>query len=196
MWSQHQAIGTITTLLVWLVFFMSLLDLYFVTNWLPTLLTDSGLGVDRAVLVTALFQAGGTVGTLTLGRVFDRRPPFRVLAVTYATAAVLVATIGRVGGSLWALCVVVIGAGFCIVGGQTGANALTATLYPPTARATGVGWALGVGRIGSIVGPLVGWILLSWQWRTPDLFVVGAVPVLIAAAAAAGIAGRVVGQDS
>ena len=153
-------------------------------------LADSGLGVDRAVLVTALFQAGGAAGTLTLGRVFDRLPPFRVLAVTYVVAAVLVATIGRVGGSLWMLSATVIGAGFCIVGGQTGANALTATLYPQAIRATGVGWALGIGRIGSIVGPLAGGLLLSLRWETPDLFFVGAVPALVAAGAAAGIASR------
>ncbi|HEY6214343.1 MAG TPA: aromatic acid/H+ symport family MFS transporter [Vicinamibacterales bacterium] len=172
------------TILLWIVFFMSLLDLYFVTNWLPTLINDSGIALDRAVLVTAIFQLGGTVGTLTLGQLFDRLPPFRVLAATYLVAAALVAAIGLVAASIDALFIVAFGAGFCIVGGQTGANALTATVYPADIRATGVGWALGIGRIGSIVGPLVGGLLLTLKWETHDLFFVAAVPVLAAAASA------------
>ena len=172
------------TVLIWIVFFMSLLDLYFVTNWLPTLITDSGVALERAVLITAIFQLGGTVGTLTLGRLFDRLPPFRVLAATYLIAALLVAMIGVVGGLIAPLFVAAFGAGFCIVGGQTAANALTATVYPGSIRATGVGWALGIGRIGSIVGPLVGGLLLVLQWETRDLFFVGALPMLIAAVCA------------
>jgi len=172
------------TILLWIVFFMSLLDLYFVTNWLPTLINDSGIALDRAVLVTAIFQLGGTVGTLTLGQLFDRLPPFRVLAATYLVAAALVAAIGLVAASIDALFIVAFGAGFCIVGGQTGANALTATAYPAGIRATGVGWALGIGRIGSIVGPLVGGLLLALKWETHDLFFVAAVPVLVASACA------------
>jgi AAHS family 4-hydroxybenzoate transporter-like MFS transporter len=172
------------TVLIWIVFFMSLLDLYFVTNWLPTLITDSGIALERAVLITAIFQLGGTVGTLTLGRLFDRLPPFRVLAATYLIAALLVAMIGVVGGLIAPLFVAAFGAGFCIVGGQTAANALTATVYPGSIRATGVGWALGIGRIGSIVGPLVGGLLLVLQWETRDLFFVGALPMLIAAVCA------------
>lgn len=175
---------TTLTLLIWVVFFMSLLDLYFVTNWLPTLISDSGIALERAVLVTAIFQLGGTVGTLTLGRVFDRLPPFRVLSATYFCAALLVAAIGVVGASLTGLFIAAFGAGFCIVGGQTAANALAATLYPPAIHATGVGWALGIGRIGSIIGPLVGGALLALRWEIRDLFFVGAVPVLVASAAA------------
>jgi MFS transporter, AAHS family, 4-hydroxybenzoate transporter len=83
-------------------------------------------------------------------------------------------------------------AGFCVVGAQIGANALAATFYPTFIRSTGVGWALGIGRIGSIIGPVVGGILLSLRWETASIFFVGAVPVLIAAAAASGMgwAGR------
>jgi AAHS family 4-hydroxybenzoate transporter-like MFS transporter len=178
-WELFQSGRATTTILLWVVFFMSLLDLYFVTNWLPTLINDSGVALDRAVIVTALFQLGGTVGTLTLGRLFDRLPPFRVLGATYFAAAVLVATIGVVGTSIAALIVTAFAAGFCIVGGQTGANALTATIYPAAIRATGVGWALGIGRVGSIIGPLVGGLLLALKWETRDLFFVGAIPVLI-----------------
>ena len=184
MWQLFQSGRAPMTLLIWLVFFMSLLDLYFVTNWLPTLINDSGVALERAVLITAMFQIGGTVGTLTLGRLFDRLPPFRVLAGTYFTAAMLVASIGVAGTSVPVLFITVFGAGFCIVGGQTGANALTASAYPGAIRATGVGWALGVGRVGSIVGPLIGGLLLSLEWETRELFLVGGIPGLVAATSA------------
>src|SRR5437588_2916417 len=149
------------TLLIWLVFFMSLLDLYFVTNWLPTIITDSGIAVSRAALITAMYQVGGILGTLLLGRLFDRFSPFVMLALTYLAASVFVLLIGTVGTSIGALVLTVFGAGFCVVGGQIGANALTANSYPTAIRSTGVGWALAIGRIGSIIGPIIGGLILS-----------------------------------
>ena len=172
------------TMLIWVVFFMSLLDLYFLTNWLPTIIHDSGIPVSGAALITAMFQVGGTVGTLLLGRLFDRFSPFAMLALTYLGASAFVLLIGTVGSSVAALILTVFGAGFCVVGGQIGANALTASSYPTAIRSTGVGWALGIGRIGSIIGPLVGGLLLSLRWPTRQIFLVGALPVLVAALAA------------
>jgi MFS transporter, AAHS family, 4-hydroxybenzoate transporter len=74
-------------------------------------------------------------------------------------------------------------AGFFIIGSQFCMNALAATAYPTGARATGVGWALGVGRIGSILGPVIGGLLLSLGWQPGTLFLVAAGPALICAAA-------------
>lgn len=171
------------TALIWVVFFMSLLDLYFLVNWLPTIIHDAGVDVQRAVLITAMFQVGGIAGTLLLGRLFDRFSPFRVLALTYLTASLLILLIGGAGSSVSLLYATVFGAGFCVVGGQIGANALTAESYPTAIRSTGVGWALGIGRVGSIIGPLVGGLLLSLRWDTRHIFMVGALPVLVAALA-------------
>jgi MFS transporter, AAHS family, 4-hydroxybenzoate transporter len=171
------------TVLIWIVFFMSLLDLYFVTNWLPTIISDAGIPVSRAALITAMYQVGGIAGTLLLGRLFDRVSPFLALAFTYLAASVFVLLIGTTGTSIPALVLTVLGAGFCIVGGQIGANALTANSYPTAIRSTGVGWALGIGRIGSIVGPAIAGLLLSLRWPTRQIFLVAAIPVLIAALA-------------
>jgi AAHS family 4-hydroxybenzoate transporter-like MFS transporter len=176
------------TLLVWLLFFMSLLDLYLLTSWLPTLIHGAGVAVSRAVLITALFQVGGTLGTVVLGRLFDRYSPFVSLALTYLGASAFVLLIGTVGTSTALLAATAFGAGFCVVGGQTGANALTADSYPTAIRSTGVGWALGIGRIGSIVGPLVGGALLSLDWTMRQIFLVGAGPAVVAALAAFAIA--------
>jgi AAHS family 4-hydroxybenzoate transporter-like MFS transporter len=69
--------------LLWVVFFMSLMDLYFLSNWLPTVINDAGIPVGSAALITAMLQVGGTVGTLVLGRVFDKVSPFLALSVIY-----------------------------------------------------------------------------------------------------------------
>ena len=174
------------TLLFWIVFFMSLLDLYFLSNWLPTVLNDLGASVSLAAAVGAMLQVGGVAGTVTLGRLIDRFS-FRALALVYLLASLAVGAIGFTGHSVPLTAVAIFGAGFCIVGGQIAANALAATHYPTAVRSTGVGWALGVGRAGSIIGPLVGGALLARQWGAEHLFIAAAVPALCAAAAAAGL---------
>ena len=74
-------------------------------------------------------------------------------------------------------------AGFCLIGGQTGANALASTFYPTFIRSTGVGWALGIGRIGSILGPAVGGLLIALKWPTTAIFIIGGTAALCAALA-------------
>ncbi|WP_353190715.1 MFS transporter [Pandoraea pnomenusa] len=172
------------TLLLWVIFFMSLMDLYFLSSWLPTVIHDAGIPLDTAALITSMLQIGGTLGTLTLGRVFDRVPPFRALAAVYLCAALCIVLVGLAGTSVTVLGATIFGAGFCVVGGQIGANALAARTYPTAIRGTGVGWALGIGRIGSIVGPIVGGVLLALHWDPQHLFMIAAVPVFIASVAA------------
>lgn len=174
---------TAATLLFWCVFFMSLLDLYFMSNWLPSVLNDLGTSVPVAAVLGSLLQVGGVVGTFALGRVIDRFS-FRALALTYLVAAGAIAAVGVSGHSVVLAALTIFLAGFCVVGGQIASNALTATFYPTAIRATGVGWALGIGRAGSILGPLVAGVLLAERWTTPSLFLLAAGPALLAAAAA------------
>ena len=114
------------TVLLWIIFFMSLLDLYFLNNWLPTVIHDSGIAVERSIALTALFQVGGTAGALVLGRLIDRYLSPRVLAWTYLGAAIAVALIGMAGKSAALLACAISAAGFLVVGGQSGANAFAA----------------------------------------------------------------------
>src|SRR4029077_19331684 len=138
------------TLLLWVVFFMSLLDLYFLANWLPTVLNDLGASVSLAVVIGSLLQVGGVVGTFALGSVIDRFS-FRALALVYFVAVFAVGAIGQLGHSTALVTAPIFAAGFCIVGGQIAANALAATFYPTAVRSTGVGWALGSGDRKSVV---------------------------------------------
>jgi AAHS family 4-hydroxybenzoate transporter-like MFS transporter len=95
-----------------------------------------------------------------------------------------VGAIGQLGHSIVLVTIAIFAAGFCIVGGQIAANALAAAFYPTSVRATGVGWALGIGRVGSIIGPLVGGVLLSMKWSTGAVFMAAAAAALCAAMSA------------
>jgi AAHS family 4-hydroxybenzoate transporter-like MFS transporter len=190
---QHLFRGgrTLATLLLWVVFFMSLLDIYFLSNWLPTVLNDLGASISEAAAIGSMLQVGGVVGTFALGSIIDRFS-FRALALVYFVAVFAVGAIGQLGHSAALVTSAIFVAGFCIVGGQIAANALAAGFYPTSVRATGVGWALGIGRVGSIVGPLVGGVLLSLKWSAGEVFVAAAGAALCAALAAFSL-GRLAG---
>ena len=100
---------------------------------------------------TALFQGGGVAGTLALGWMVDRFGVYRVLTAIYFFGAIFIAALGHLH-AIGAIMLCTFGAGVGIVGGQTGANVVAALVYPTYIRSTGVGWALGIGRIGSVVG--------------------------------------------
>jgi len=170
------------TLLLWLTFFMSLLVIYLLSSWLPTLLRGTGMSLRTAALVTTMFQVGGTVGAIVLGWVMDRVNPHYALAASYTLAGVFVAAIGGLADAPVAASIAVFLAGFCVSGSQVGANALSANYYPTDCRATGVSWANGVGRLGSVVGSVGGATMLSMGLTMPALFVLVGIPALIAGA--------------
>ncbi|EEG08652.1 MFS transporter [Pseudogulbenkiania ferrooxidans] len=181
------AVGTV---LLWVSFFMSLLIIYLISSWLPTLLHNTGASLSRASWVTATFQIGGTLGAILLGRLMDRFGACRTLAVTYVIGAVFVTLCGASAGQLWLLVLAVFGVGFCVSGSQVGANALAAAFYPTSNRATGVSYANAVGRCGSVVGSLSGGWLMAMQLDMGVILSLLAVPALIAAVAI-GSLGRV-----
>lgn len=168
------------TLLLWLAFFMSLLVYYLLTNWLPTFINSGGATIQQAALVTMMLQLGGTLGGVVLGLLMDRTNPHTLLASAYAGGGLCVIAIGNSAGVAGLLPVAVFGAGFCIAGSQIGINALAAAYYPTASRATGVSWANGVGRSGSVVGSMVGGLLLSFNWGFETIFAIAAAPALIA----------------
>jgi AAHS family 4-hydroxybenzoate transporter-like MFS transporter len=169
----------VSTVLLWVVNFMNLLVLYSLSNWLPIVVTGMGYDTQTAVLVSTVLQVGGTIGTFGLAWLIARAGFIPMLAATFAVATVSIALIGQPGISLAMLTVIVFVAGWGVIGGQPGVNALSATYYPTSLRTTGVGWGLGIGRIGAIVGPYIGGVLLGRQWDAQQLFWAAAVPALI-----------------
>jgi AAHS family 4-hydroxybenzoate transporter-like MFS transporter len=144
---------------------------------------DLGSSVSASAAIGSMQQVGGVVGTFALGSIIDRFS-FRAMALVYFIAVFAIGAIGQCGHSIILVTGAIFAAGFCIVGGQIAANALAAAFYPTSVRATGVGWALGIGRIGSIVGPLVGGVLMTMKWSTASLFMAAAAAALCAALAA------------
>jgi AAHS family 4-hydroxybenzoate transporter-like MFS transporter len=171
------------TVLLWIVFFMSLLNIFLINFWLPTLTHDAGIALTLANMATGLFQAGGVVSTLLGGRAVDAYGAYRVLTPAYFLAGVSIAALGFTVVSPPLVLIVATIAGFCLIGGQTGVNALASTFYPTFIRSTGVGWALGIGRIGSIAGPGVGGVLIWLKWPTAAIFIIGGIAAFCASLA-------------
>jgi AAHS family 4-hydroxybenzoate transporter-like MFS transporter len=171
------AFGTVA---LWAAFFMSLLIVYLLTNWLPTLFKDAGFPIAKAALVSAMYQVGGTIGAIVIGRLMDRFNPYRVLGLSYLSAIAFIALIGFKYTDLTLLIVGVTGVGFCISGSQIGANALAAAFYPTSNRVTGVSWALGIGRCGAILGSLMGGALLGAGLGFSTIILLLAIPALLA----------------
>jgi MFS transporter, AAHS family, 4-hydroxybenzoate transporter len=171
----------VVTVLLWVINFMNLLNLYSVTSWLPTVVTGMGYSANTAVLVGTVTWVGGTIGTFGLAWAITRWGFTRTLMLNYAVATISIALIGQPGVSLAVLTLVVFVTGWCVVGGQPGMNAFAATFYPTYLRSTGVGWALGVGRIGAIVGPYIGGVMIGAKWTSQQLFWAAAVPAVISA---------------
>lgn len=171
------------TLLLWSTFFMSLLIIYLLSSWLPTILNGAGHSLSQASFISSAFQIGGTLGAILLGRWMDRYRPHRVLATAYLAAAACIVVVGMATQNVPLLVLAVFGVGFGVSGSQVGANALAAAFYPTTSRATGVSWASAIGRSGSVLGSMVGGALLAAELSTQTIFLMLAVPAVLAALA-------------
>lgn len=177
LFTEGRATGTV---LLWVPFFMNLLLLYFFVNWLPGLLRESGLPISAGVRATFMFSLGGIIGSLIQGRLMTWQGAFAVLLAEFAASVALITTMAFAASFAIMMTATLI-LGITIQGAQAGLNALAASFYPTSVRSTGIGWALGVGRIGSIAGPTLAGVLLSMNWTPQQIFLTGIGPAVIAA---------------
>ncbi|WP_370652306.1 MFS transporter [Caballeronia sp. TF1N1] len=169
------------TMLLWSTFFMSLLVVYSLTNWLPVLLTTSGMSLKQTSLIIMLFQVGATAGGIWLGRLMDRHDPQVVLGWSYTASAGLILICAFAAQSAIIVSLCVFGIGLFASGGQMGGYALAAGYYATSSRATGVAWSNAAGRTGSVLGSVAGGALLGMGLEQRDIILSLAVPALIAA---------------
>ncbi len=167
------------TLLLWTVISMSLLLTYFLVNWIPSMLADAGLTHKQAVMGAVTLNVGGILGSILVGRLSDRFGPFMPLMGGYGIGAVAIAFIGASEDNISLVMSVVFVAGFFVMGAQLALAALSARYYPTYMRSTGVGWGMGLGRIGSALGPIIGGALLAYGLSRTELFIAAAIPALI-----------------
>jgi AAHS family 4-hydroxybenzoate transporter-like MFS transporter len=179
LFTEGRAAGTI---LLWIPFFMNLLMLYFVVFWLPALLRQTGKPVSAGVTAIMLFSVGGVAGSFVEGNLMNRWGAFPVLLTEFLCTTLLIASLAY---SNWfpLMMTITFVLGFAVQGAQGGLSAVAATFYPISIRSTGIGWCLGIGRIGSIVGPIVGGVMLKLNWSPREILLAGSIPALCAAAA-------------
>lgn len=172
------------TLALWLGIFMGFMSLYFVISWITKLAAGAGLSVENAIYVGAIMNFGAFLGTLLMGKLSGIFPQSRVGACFLVLAAVMLVIFGTVKMPLPVILVNAFVMGVAIYGGFNAFYGLAAHLYPAAVRSTGIGWAMGVGRFGAVVGPMLGGVLLGAGASLATVMVVFAVPLLIAAVAA------------
>lgn len=172
-----------TTILLWTVVFMNNFLIYLFASWLPSLARASGLTEQASVLTGVALNIGGFAGTLAMGWFLGRCSIERLMSLIYVAAAAFIGLLALVAGYRMPMGLFAAAAGFCIVGGQMGANALLAYRHPTFLRATALSFGLAIGRVASIVGPLgAGWVIgLGWSSRATVLLAV--IPALCASVA-------------
>lgn len=163
-----------------LLAFLTLLTLYLLNNWLPTLIQSMGFPPSAAAWSTAAFQLGGIAGTILLGLLADRIDSLVVVVLAYlAAAAALCGASVAAGPPLVATAA--FAAGFSIIGAQSCNNAMVAGLYSTPARGAALGWNLAFGRVGSILGPTITGVLLMLSFSAQRVLLLSALPVACAA---------------
>jgi AAHS family 4-hydroxybenzoate transporter-like MFS transporter len=162
--------------------FMSLLLVYCFISWIPLLLRQAGLPLQDALMGTIIFNLAGIPGSFLCTWLIDRpgSRPLSILIGAYFLGAIAVVAIGFTGTSFWPLMTTIFASGFLIIGAQLSLNAVITNYYPTAIRGTGVGWSQVFGRTGSLVGPLVGGILVSGGMLPGQLFQISGVAPLLA----------------
>lgn len=174
----------LTTVLVWLVFINALLLAFFIFTWMPTLLTVAGLEASAPLVITSVITVGGMIGGVLLGVLADRiHSPMRLVVGRYALAVVATYAVSVTVQSFIPLLFAVFALGVGVIGTQVCMNAVTASLYPANIRATGVGWAYGAGKVGSLAGPGLGGLLPGAGAASKTIFLCAIVPAALAAIA-------------
>jgi len=182
-WALFSERRTVATLCIWISYFFTLIVLYFLLNWLPSLMVANGLSRAEAGWVQILFNIGGGSGALCIGMLMDRARPGAVVSGMYAGIIAALTTLAGASGMGWMATGAFL-AGLFVIGAQSVLYALAAAYYPTSVRGTGVGAAVAVGRLGSIAGPMLAGQLLS-VGKSSATIIGASIPITVIAAIAA-----------
>lgn len=170
----------VTTIALWISYLGTLIVLYFLMNWLPSMVLSRGLTPVQASIVQMMFNIGGGVGAIVIAGLMDRMGKRPVVVGMYAGIAIALLALAGATGSVsmaWGGLL----AGLFLVGTQSVLYALAGATYPTRVRGTGVGAAVAVGRVGSMVGPLIAGQLLALG-QSASMLVISSIPLIVIAA--------------
>jgi len=168
------------TLTLWLAFMMSFATLYFLLSWVVKLAVEAGLNIDDAMFAGIALNLGGFFGSLSLGYLSAKLGLIRVISLFFFIGAAMIIAYGNLQGPVTLLLILIFLLMYFVQGAFTGLYAVAARLYPTEIRTTGVGWAIGAGRVGAIVGPAAAGFILATGISISWTFVIFSIPVVIA----------------
>jgi MFS transporter, AAHS family, 4-hydroxybenzoate transporter len=171
----------IPTVLLWVPFFMVFMVLVTVTFWTPAVLNSVGFSLSAAALIIGLNNLGSVIASALSGWAVHRGGAFRVLIPSFIIGGLCLAWFGQATSSMVTLGAASFLAGFFVGGTGTGLIAVAAGMYPTAIRSTGIGWAMGMGRVGQVFGPYLTGILVGLGYKVGGIFYAAAVPCLIGA---------------
>lgn len=171
------------TILLWTAFFFSFLTLYFLLSWLPKIVVDLGFLQSEGLRAGIVFNAGAILGVVALGWLADRSAIGRLIALFLVIGGAAMVAFGALSATMAMILALAFIVGAFVDGGFAGLYAVAARLYPAELRTTGIGWAIGLGRLGGIAGPYLGGLAVGAGLATTALFALFAAPLLIAALA-------------
>jgi MFS family permease len=180
----------LSTMLLWGAVFFGLMVLYFIVSWIPKLSIEAGLSETNGIYAGALYNLGAFVGTTAMSLLAVRVPLGRLVPVMLVGAAIAMLIFGAVPMPVGPTLSVAFAIGVLLQGGYNGVWPLAASVYPATIRATGIGWAIGIGRSGAVIGPMLGGYLMAAKLPLSLLFLAYCLP-LIACAVCAFLVARI-----
>jgi AAHS family 4-hydroxybenzoate transporter-like MFS transporter len=171
----------IPTVLLWVPFFMVFMILVTVTFWTPAVLNSVGFSLSAAALIVGLNNLGSVIASAMSGWAVHRGGAFRVLIPGFIIGGLCLAWFGQATSSVVTLGIASFLAGFFVGGTGTGLIAVAAGMYPTAIRSTGIGWAMGMGRVGQFFGPFLTGLLVGLGYKVGGIFYAAAVPCFIGA---------------
>lgn len=174
------------TLLSWSAFFAGFVVVYFISSWMPQVLSDAGLSHEKAIQGTAAIPFGSIIGTMLMGWLARWVPLNRLIAVGFVLGMLCIFAVGAmvngIGTAPFALVLTLLFIiGITLMGAFSNLYNVALAIYPAQIRSTGLGWSAGLGRAGAVISPLLAGVLMSTGMSLPVLFVAFAVPALVAA---------------
>lgn len=179
-----------TTVLIWCGFFMLMFGFYFALSWTPKLLVSAGLSATQGITGGVLLNLGGMVGGVLFGVLSVRMHLGRLVAFAMLLAGLSLALFGALSGSLFSAFAVAFAIGVFLFASMAGLYAVTQGSYPVQVRTTGIGYAIGVGRLGAILAPLCAGFFMDAGWAPNTLYYVFALPLFLAMLAMFALAAR------